>query len=106
MTKVLPILAISVVITSCASKNTHLDLSTVTASKPTSITISKRDKPDFTAYTAGKAVLGAVGGVAEMEAPSLDELLGNNAERLKKELQEEAEYCVAEFKKKVFSDQQ
>ncbi len=34
-------------------------------------------------------------------APSYDELLANNAERLKRELQEAADFCVGDFKTKV-----
>lgn len=34
-------------------------------------------------------------------SPSYDELLANNAERLKKELREAADFCVGEFKSKV-----
>lgn len=56
-------------LSACVStKNVPLDSAKIEQWQPSQLTLSKRNKPDFAAQTAGKAVFGAIGAVAMITA--------------------------------------
>lgn len=69
MFKSIAMLASALFITGCVSTKTiPIDMTKVRSSAPESVAISKREKPDFAAMTAGKAMFGAFGAMAMISA--------------------------------------
>lgn len=95
-TATLAILAGALMLGGCVStKNVRADVATLRSTAPARITTTTREKPDFAAMTAGKAMFGMVGGLAMIAA-------GNSIIK-ENDVEDPAGYIAAELSSELAS---